>query len=235
MPRRTKNNGSRLDALIDTLGPKALARVAAENTRRVLDAVYSDAPVDDGDAKRIGRRASDLGEGYRDYVERHDATEAAQLAAVIAAPNVVALRVAAMAAQDGAAGWGALAGFLDLLDAQLRPAMADDTVAAVDETTLQGVRELLQTLDHVRAVATEHQADLEKLAAAVIRQATDTAAGALQKREDAQRTLGGLDPLPAVLLEGLELAEQPAPDVRPSAGVQETSVSCTEDVDGDGQ
>lgn len=229
MPRRKNNNGNRIDALIDGLGAEGLARVATEHRKRALDSVFAGGQIDTAESKRIGRRASMLEADRRRYQELLDMTEASQHTAMMAAPFAVALTVGAETARLGAIGWGALLDCIDALDAAVRPALEVNGAADPALAELSG---LLDALDSLREVGAHQRAHLDAVATMSADNAGKIAEEALQRREQTRQCLGGVDPLPAILVEGLELA---AHSVRQGKSVQETSVSCTEDVDGDVQ
>jgi hypothetical protein len=94
---RRRDNGGRVDDIFRRLDGKQLGRAAVGATRRALGAAYEGSPIDTEDARRVARRAAELVPDLRrKFLEVVGAGTRAQVAAALAAPAVLSVRLAAI-------------------------------------------------------------------------------------------------------------------------------------------
>jgi hypothetical protein len=91
MSRFNRGTVGRVDAILDGLDADELARYAVEHRRRAVEAVFKGAALDEGEARRIGRRASASDFDRARFCELSDEAEKTTLAAISAAELAVGL------------------------------------------------------------------------------------------------------------------------------------------------
>jgi hypothetical protein len=112
----------RLSDILDQLGPMDLARLAAQQGRRNLEALLAGHPPDEwtagAEASQVGERATQFSDQeFRVYGELHEQRVAAVQAALAVAPGVASQSVLIYVAREGRRGWALVSLLGQMLEA----------------------------------------------------------------------------------------------------------------------